>query len=142
MWLISKVSTDFEPKLDDIRTEYHPHSTLPPRIDRFEEYGREDDHPRPTSADCHPLDGFGTRAEFDFAELALEAALNHPQIDRLLEIIDNIRNGAPFTFHKYKDVETAWEIASQSHAGVRSHCLSNVLNNTHFFPSVREGGHH
>ena len=44
---------------------------------------------------------------------ALDAALNRGQIDCLLAIIDMIREGASFTFHKHQDVENAWEIASK-----------------------------
>ena len=109
-----------DPRPDDIKTRYHPHAGLATRIDHFEDYGHEDDNIKPTTVDHDPLSSFGTRVEFDFAEIALEACLNRTQLDALLSVVDRIRKGEPFGFRKSKDVEAAWERASQAQEGVRT----------------------
>ncbi|KAF7789434.1 hypothetical protein EIP86_000378 [Pleurotus ostreatoroseus] len=115
-----------DPRPDDIKTRYHPHAGLATRIDHFEDYGHEDDNIKPTTVDHDPLSSFGTRVEFDFAEIALEACLNRTQLDALLSVVDRIRKGEPFGFRKSKDVEAAWERASQAQEGFQKNTFTQA----------------
>ncbi|KAJ3509195.1 hypothetical protein NLJ89_g5347 [Agrocybe chaxingu] len=83
---------------DSIQTEFHPHSGLKAKIESFEEYGGTTNTavPPPTHVPWSP---FESRADFEFAELALEAALTHDQVDRLLRHSLVLGNGfvTPYT---------------------------------------------
>lgn len=110
-------------------TIYHPHSGLPPTIEHFEDYGRDEDAIRTILVDRDPTSKFGSLAEFEFAELVLQASLNRKTIDRLLTIVLAIRDGAEFSFRKHTDIEAAWDTASRWHAPVRYcthiYCISH-----------------
>lgn len=127
-------------------TVYHPHSGIPPRIDHFEDYGH-DEACQSVLVDCDPTSRFGSRTEFNFAELVLQASLNRQQIDRLLDVVDEIRNGAPFTFRKHSDIEKAWDIASRWHAPVCLHVVQArrfsrhlIVPKARYFGSVQQHG--
>lgn len=106
-------------RVDDIMTIYHPHSGLQPTIEHFEDYGRDEDAIRTILVDSDLTSKFGSLAEFEFAELVLQASLNRKTIDRLLTIVLAIRDGAEFSFRKHTDIEAAWDTASCWHAPVR-----------------------
>jgi hypothetical protein len=57
--------------------------------------------------------------EFDVAEIALEAALNNDQTDRLLDICRRCAaQSEKFTFKNHKDVRAKWDAVSQRLTGV------------------------
>ena len=61
------------PSQDDIMTEYHPSSYIPRRAQAFEDYGKEDNEfPLPPTSTT-PWEPFQTRADFEFAEIALQS---------------------------------------------------------------------
>ena len=103
---------------DDIATVFHPSSGIPPKVEHFEDYGRDEDAIRDIAVDMDPTAKFGTRTEFKFAELILECGLNTPQTNRLLKLISEIRNGAPFGFRTNKDVQAAWDHATSFYTPV------------------------
>ncbi|KIJ60717.1 hypothetical protein HYDPIDRAFT_177273 [Hydnomerulius pinastri MD-312] len=70
--------------MDDIKTEFHPSVNKPDIIKRFEEYGREQASlGTPLTVPWRP---FHTQADFEFVELALEAALTSKQTSRLITL--------------------------------------------------------
>ncbi|KAG1788983.1 uncharacterized protein HD556DRAFT_1433910 [Suillus plorans] len=75
------------PQLDDIKVDYHPHSQIPSTIHHFADFSRT----RPTEASVPrnhaPWEPFRTRLDFEVAEIALEAALNTDQTNRLLSLV-------------------------------------------------------
>ncbi len=103
---------------DDIRTTFHPSSGLPPRVDHFEDYGKDEDAIKPIVSDSEPTSKFGTQTEFEFAEVILQARLNNGEVDRLLQVIQKIQNGAAFALRTHNDVQKAWDTASKWHASV------------------------
>jgi hypothetical protein len=114
--------------LDAIRIEYHPHMNLPPKIVKFEEYREyHPQHRRPTPRNpTKPWTPFRTRAEFEFAEVALDAALNKRQVDALLKVFHRCLNGEDkFGLKEHADLTEMWEHASVLHARV---CLSKGSN--------------
>lgn len=74
-------------RVDDIMTVYHPHSGTAPTIHHFEDYGRDEDALHTILVDSDPTSKFGSRVEFDLAELILEASMNRQLTDSLLNII-------------------------------------------------------
>ena len=109
--------------LDTIRTEYHPHTKSPPKVVKFEEY-REyySQRRRPTARNpTKPWSPFRTRAEFEFAEIALDAALNKRQVDALLKLFHRCIEGQDqFGLKDHTDLTEMWELASVLHARVCS----------------------
>lgn len=100
--------------IDDIKVKYHPSSQRPAAIYRFEDY-IADRGPTvaPSTCDPDPWHPFASRLEFEFAELTHQAGMNHGQIDKLLGLIERIRNReSSFDFHTSKDVRAAWDKAT------------------------------
>ncbi|KAG1850125.1 hypothetical protein F4604DRAFT_1934564 [Suillus subluteus] len=79
---------DQEPllQLDDIKVDYHPHSQIPSTIHHFADFSCT----RPMEASVPwshtPWEPFWTQLDFEVAEIALEAALNTDQTNRLLSL--------------------------------------------------------
>ncbi|KAF8833931.1 hypothetical protein BDN67DRAFT_992758 [Paxillus ammoniavirescens] len=97
-------------ELDDIRTEYHPHSGLPPTTKHFSEFSRK--HfikPQRLGSDCDPWHPFHYCLDFEVAELALEAALSKDQTSHLIKILHCIaRDREMFSLNSYKDLHQTW----------------------------------
>ena len=109
--------------LDAIRTEYHPHTKLPPVVVNFEEYREyHSQRRRPTARNpTKPWTPFRTRAEFEFAEIALEAALNKRQVNALLKLFHRCIEGEDkFGLKDHSDLTEMWDLASVLHARVCS----------------------
>ncbi|KAG2112434.1 hypothetical protein DEU56DRAFT_874374 [Suillus clintonianus] len=88
--------------VDDIQTEYHPNSGIPAQTRTFSTFQRNilEDPPIP---DTQPW----------AAELAHEAALSQPQIDRLINLLHcSKQDSESFTLRNYKDVRNAWSAIS------------------------------
>jgi hypothetical protein len=63
---------------------------------------------------------FSCRADFEFAELAHNAALNKDHTDDLLRLIWRIAEGhATLTFKSHRDVSSAWDRAASQMTPVR-----------------------
>lgn len=111
-------------ELDDIKVEYHPKSGIPTKVQAFGDFKRQPAHYSSWSApdpDTRPWRPFKSRLEFDVAEIALKAALNNEQTDRLLDICCRCaQKSEKFTFHNHKDVRAKWDAASQRLTGVVS----------------------
>ncbi len=100
-------------RLDDIKTEYHPNSSRPSTISHFEDYRAYDRQGAKIPPVLQIIFPFRSRADFEFAELALEAALNRKQTERLISIINKCLCGKDaFTFKDQADLDSTWEHAS------------------------------
>ncbi|KAF9231165.1 hypothetical protein BU15DRAFT_90973 [Melanogaster broomeanus] len=73
----------------EFRTEYHPRSGRPPVTQSYEEFGaRSTIYTKP--ADDAPFRPFRTHGDFEFVKIALDAALNKAQVDRLLDLMGRV----------------------------------------------------
>ncbi|KAG2157550.1 hypothetical protein DEU56DRAFT_722843 [Suillus clintonianus] len=67
----------------------------------------------PPIPDTQPWVPFRTRLDFEVAELAHEAALSQPQIDRLINLLHRSKQDSEsFTLRNYKDVRNTWSAIS------------------------------
>jgi hypothetical protein len=101
------------PQIDDIRTEFHPNSGLPPRIDHFSDYRAQADTVRKPPPDKTPWRPFRSRTDFEFAEIALKASLNKDLTDALIKLIHRCaKEKGSFTLKNHSDLSELWEKAS------------------------------
>ncbi|KAG1768576.1 hypothetical protein EV702DRAFT_1181923 [Suillus placidus] len=92
--------------------EYHPNSQRPTQVFHFEDYGRGPGAPTVVPpVEPEPWYPFRTRIDFEVAELVLEAALTHQQMDRLFDLIRRTKS-EQFTLRNCKDVRDTWDAAS------------------------------
>jgi len=108
----SAETTAHEDRVGDIKTEYHPHSGLPTRIESLHEYKQRSrvTRERPSSKPWKP---FRTRGDFEFAEMALEAALNKAQTDPFIKFIHHcVNKPTSFTLHNHAELTQMWEQAA------------------------------
>ncbi|KAG1890746.1 uncharacterized protein F5891DRAFT_1131606 [Suillus fuscotomentosus] len=97
---------------DDIQVQYHPSSQRPTQVFQFEDYGRGLGAPTVVPpVEPEPWYPFRTRIDFEVAELVLEAALTHQQMDRLFDLICRTKS-EQFTLRNRKDVRDTWDAAS------------------------------
>jgi hypothetical protein len=97
--------------MNNIKVEYHPHSGLPTRVEPLNKY-RERERNRPV-VDREPWKPFRTRSDFEFAEIALEAALNQAQTDTLIKFVRRcISKPTSFTLNNHSELCQMWELAS------------------------------
>ncbi|KAG1849526.1 hypothetical protein F4604DRAFT_1883786 [Suillus subluteus] len=110
------------------KVEYHPKSGIPTKVQAFGDFKRQPAHYSLWSApdpDTRPWRPFKSRLEFDVAKIALEAALNNEQTDRLLDICRRCaQKSEKFTFHNHKDVRAKWDAASQRLMGFTKDVVS------------------
>ena len=110
-------------------TVYHPSACRAPTVERFEEYGQEQDDIESVIPDTDPCSVFGSRTEFEFAELTHEANLSKRQIKRLLKLIDRIASRKDrFSFKTEDDIGRAWNRAKLRYPTV---CSYLTLESSH-----------
>jgi hypothetical protein len=102
---------------DDIRTEYHPRSTLPTRVDCFADFRRHTDTRSKLPENSTPWSPFGSRLDFEVAELTLQAHLTKEQTNTLIGLI---RRSAfeKFSLTDYDGICKIWDAAASRHADV------------------------
>lgn len=104
------------PNAGDIVIQYHPNSKKGTHILTPEEFKaslKDDSEPIPPPDD-EPWRPFRSREDFEFAELAKDAALNRRQIERMMKLIQRCQDGpAPLTFENYNDFKDSLENASK-----------------------------
>ncbi|KAG2344656.1 hypothetical protein BDR05DRAFT_975422 [Suillus weaverae] len=99
-------------KEDDIQVQYHPNSQHPTQVFHFKDYGRGPGAPTVVPlVEPEPWYPFRTRIDFEVAELVLEAALTHQQMDWLFNLIRRTKS-EQFTLQNCKDVRDTWDAAS------------------------------
>ncbi|KAG1834628.1 hypothetical protein DFJ58DRAFT_670597 [Suillus subalutaceus] len=110
--------------LDTFKTEYHPKSGCATTIETFSTFGRKQDQWLPI-IDEEPWQLFSCRADFEFAELAHNAALNKDHTDELLRLIWRIAEGhVKFTFKSHRDVSSAWDRAASQMTPFEKHTIT------------------
>ena len=108
------------PSQDDIMTEYHPSSYIPRRVQAFEDYGKEvHEFPLPPTSTT-PWEPFQTRADFEFAEIALQSSLKRKEIDSLIKLINAVASGdVKFSLTSEAQLREIWDAASNQLTPVR-----------------------
>ncbi|KZT07871.1 uncharacterized protein LAESUDRAFT_713204 [Laetiporus sulphureus 93-53] len=98
---------------NDLNAVFHPRARTPMRIQSFEEYGRDEASQAPPPQSEKPWRPFRMRTDFEFAEIALNAALNKNQVNALINIINAVASGkAEFTIASDVKLHKYWEQAS------------------------------
>lgn len=118
-----------EPLLNDIKIEYHPSSGRGTSILSFEDYDNER-QPRPMPPAQHPWKPFRSRLDFEISEVALEAALNRSQLDKLIKLVHCAAERDEtnlFTIQTAGEMKCMWELASTLRTPVRDIFHSLVL---------------
>ncbi|KIK32256.1 hypothetical protein CY34DRAFT_111036 [Suillus luteus UH-Slu-Lm8-n1] len=77
----------------EFKTEFHPCSGHETLLQTFEEFGVASEALKAPPADEKPWCPFRSWGDFEFSEIALEAALNQSQVDKLLSLIVHIAQG-------------------------------------------------
>ncbi|KAG1768464.1 hypothetical protein EV702DRAFT_1181984 [Suillus placidus] len=96
----------------EFKTEFHPRSGRQTLYQRFEEFGITPET-QALPAEQEPWRPFQSRADFEFSEIALDAALNKNQIDRLLNLMARISQGqAKITLKNESDLRKAMDNAA------------------------------
>ena len=112
--------TTRQPLVDDlIKVEYHPHCGRPNEYLSLHDY-RQRREKAEISIDETPWLPFSTRADFEFADIALDAGLNTKQSNRLIALIHRIAKGEPFTLKNHAEVQKRWNEASGKLTKVRA----------------------
>ncbi|KAG1795406.1 uncharacterized protein HD556DRAFT_1431701 [Suillus plorans] len=112
------------PNLDTFKTEYHPHSGRATSVESFSTFGCKE-HQLPPIVDNEPWQPFACYADFEFAKLAHQAALNKNQTDELLRLIWRIADGqVKFTFKSHGDVSKAWDRAASQMSPFEKHTIT------------------
>ncbi|GJE85102.1 Plavaka transposase-domain containing protein [Phanerochaete sordida] len=113
------------PEKDDIRVEYHPASGRGTKISAFGDYQREYPARPPAEGDDKAFAPFNSLEDYQFAEIALDAGLKKPQVDRLLSFIQAGKTGASkVTFETSADVDAAWDKAALYHPPFVKHTFN------------------
>ncbi|KAG1733838.1 hypothetical protein EDB19DRAFT_1896555 [Suillus lakei] len=114
--------------MDDTSDIHHPKSGIPTKIFAFSDFMRHPAHHSSWSApepNAKPWRPFRSRLEFDIAEIALEAALNNEQTDRLIDICRHCAAQLEkFMFKNHKDVRAKWDAVSQRLTGFTKDMIS------------------
>ncbi|KAG1743670.1 uncharacterized protein EDB91DRAFT_1236667 [Suillus paluster] len=77
----------------EFKTKFHPRSCRETLLQTFEEFGVASEALKAPPADEKPWHPFRSRGDFEFSEIALEAALNQGQVNKLLSLIMRIAQG-------------------------------------------------
>jgi hypothetical protein len=99
--------------IDNIRTEYHPNSGRGIKVETFEDYREHTlkDNSVPEITD--PWRPFQSRTDFEFAQLALEAALTKKHVDKLIQLVERcIKGQDSFNLTNHQDVCSTWDAAA------------------------------
>jgi len=101
------------PEIGSIRTEYHPNSGRSTKIESLEDYFERTSKPVSPPEDSEPWRPFRSRADFEFAKLALEAALTQGQVEQLIQLFGKCIQGEDsFNLKSHQDLRETWDAAS------------------------------
>lgn len=119
-------------KIDDIKVEYHPNCRRKAVIHHFDDYRCE------TSSCSIPLEDepwrpFLCRNDFEFARVAMEAALKPAQVNALILLIHKVALGERFTLPNERGLSKIWRLASQKLTPVCLVSLSEIQILIHYF---------
>ena len=101
------------PEIGSICTEYHPNSGRSTKIESLEDYFEHTSKPVSPPEDSEPWRPFRSRADFEFAKLALEAALTQGQVEQLIQLFGKCIQGKDsFNLTSHRDLRETWDAAS------------------------------
>ncbi|KAH9476946.1 hypothetical protein JR316_0010862 [Psilocybe cubensis] len=113
----------------DIKIVHHPHSRRPDEIMSLERYhAKLSSKPKVSfQPPQDPFLPFSSRAEFEFAEVALKAALNKSEVDALIRIIQRcVRGEDKFELYDHDQLLRIWDEGSVLHTAPEKHVISSV----------------
>ena len=117
-----------EPNCDTIRTEYHLKSGRKLTLSTFKQFRGSkpaDISPAPDASSEALWTPFKSHADFKFAEIALQAALNQKQVDKLLKIFERCTSGKDtLNLKNNKEIHKIWSDASALISTVCRHSIS------------------
>ncbi|KAG1861808.1 hypothetical protein DFJ58DRAFT_715411 [Suillus subalutaceus] len=97
----------------EFKTEYHPRSGRQTLFQPFDQFGISPEAQDVPIVDKEPWRPFRLHGDFEFSEIAIEAALNKSQINTLLSLITCISEGhAQITLKNEADLSKAWDNAA------------------------------
>ncbi|KAG2366025.1 hypothetical protein BDR07DRAFT_1449538 [Suillus spraguei] len=97
----------------EFKTEYHPRSGCPTLFQPFDEFCISSEVQHAPIIDKEPRHPFRLHGDFEFSEIAIEAALNKSQINALLSLITRVSEGnAQITLKNEADLFKAWDNAA------------------------------
>lgn len=88
----------------------------------YEEYARKR-KPQPVPPEKQPWEPFRSRLDFEVSEIALEAALNRSQLDRLIKLIHRAAQKDEddlFSIKTAGEMRLMWDLASGTRTSVRT----------------------
>jgi hypothetical protein len=104
----------------EFKTEFHPRSGRQTLFQPFDQFGISPEAQDAPIVDKEPWCPFRSRGDFEFSEIAIEAALNKSQINALLSLITRISEGhAQITLKNEADLSKAWDNAAAELTPVR-----------------------
>jgi hypothetical protein len=96
----------------DFKTEYHPRSGCLPLFQAAEDFGRLD--APAMQPDEQPWRPFKTKADLEFADVAIQAGLNASHVNTLLSIISRVADKSEsVTFKNENELRQACDRAAQ-----------------------------
>jgi hypothetical protein len=109
------------PSIGDIKIEYHPNTKRFPDNIPLNEYQARQKSKAPHSNTRRPWKPFGTRSEFEFAEVALRAGLTKNQVNSLIQVMRRCFQGEDsFDIRDHEHLCTIWNAGSILHTMVSS----------------------
>lgn len=109
------------PTIGDIKIEHHPDTKRDPDIIPFKMYQARQKHKKPQLNTKRPWKPFGTRSEFEFAEVALRAGLTKNQVNALIQVMQRCIQGEDsFAIRDHDHLHTIWNAGAILHTAVSS----------------------
>ncbi|THU88840.1 hypothetical protein K435DRAFT_679108, partial [Dendrothele bispora CBS 962.96] len=101
-------------EIDDIKTEFHPHSGKPVVVETFEAFSFNSLlDPAQVPADFEPWKPFRTRFDYEVSEFALRANLNKEMTGDLIDLLHKAANHSDqFTIQSSTEMQKLWDLAS------------------------------
>ena len=101
----------YDYQLDDMKVEYHPSSGRETVIAHFQDFTRA----RATldvGLEEEPYKPFYCRNDFEFARIAMDAALKPDHVNALIKLLVSVANGEEFTISGHGELMRTWKKAS------------------------------
>jgi len=109
------------PSIGDIKIEYHPDTKRVPDIIPSKDYRARQKKKKLQSNTRRPWKPFGTRSEFEFAEVALRAGLTKNQVNALIQVMQRcINKEDSFEIRDHDHMCTIWDAGAVLHTAVSS----------------------
>jgi hypothetical protein len=105
--------------IGDIKIDYHPNTKRVPDIISFKTYQARKKPKKPKLNTKKPWMPFGTRSEFEFAEVALRAGLTKNQVNALIQVMQRCIEGEDsFKIRDHDHLCTIWNTGAILHTAV------------------------